>query len=389
MAPEIIEESEWSDGAEGASDPNKPGAPVFVSNGSGSVTIDIAENGNAAEVTYALRVKADTVLAGYVQTDGTVDAAEVLRTASAWGNVTVTGLTDFVGYTFAAKAVNELAVESAYSDESASMNTLPDIDEGIETLTADVEEYFATSANVRVDDSVVIAPYGATVPETTETDYYGDITLPYTAFGHDSDLANLEVQFAEYKSAVWGAWAAATIKAAPSGDGATALPTSDAGTAHTAVWDGYTDAGNSENCPVKFRLRLQDEAGAWSAWIETAEIAYRNLPGELIFTNAGSDWDDVLYPVFVAAMTSLRGGSVAFPTIKIYETDGLVLVQEKKSVENQAGWKHKTGVGAWTSMTATGIPGTATQIQYTVQDALTENTEYTVTGIMGELRDLS
>jgi hypothetical protein len=224
--------------------------------------------------------------------------------------------------------------------------------------------------------------------ETVEDDFYGAITLTYTAFGHTSEDGNLEVQFAEYHDEAWGAWLAATVKAYPTGDGTTGIGTLEGGATHTAVWDGYADAGESENCPVKFRLRMQDPQGAWSAWVETAEIAYRNLPGELIFTNEGYDWDNELYPVYVAAMTSLRGGSRAYPSIKIYEQEGMVLAQWKKSVESQAGWKYRTGGGAWIQMTAAGIPGTATEIQYTVQTALTANVVYTITGIMGEVRSL-
>lgn len=392
MAPITRDETGFSPGAAGASDSRVPGKPTFVSNGTGTITFAVNEAGNDAVVLYAIRkYTAGTLDASpYLQHGSpiTFGAAEDWQTAATWGNILIAGLTDFVSYTFDAKSKGDTGVESAFSDQSNSMNTLPTIDEGIETPTEDAEEYFATSANVYVDPTITVT--GSSVPETTETDYYGDMTLTYTAYGHNSDDANLQAQFSEYHGSSWDAWAAATIKASPSGDGASGLVTSELGTEHTAVWDGYTDSGESENCPVKLRIRLQDEAGAWSDWVETDEFNYRNLPGELIFTNSGYDWDDVLTPIYVAAMTSLRGGTRAFPTIKIYEKTGLVLIQENKSVESQVGWKYKVGTGAWTQMTAGGIPGaTATQIQYTVQTPLTANTLYVVTGIMGETRDLS
>ena len=381
-------ETPYGPEATGASNSRVPGKPFIISNATGSVTFDINEAGNDAVVKYALRK----------YTAGTLDAHPYLRhgapitfgdtadwqTAATWGNITITGLTDFIGYTFDAKSRGNSLVESGFGAQSDSMNTLPTIDEGIETLSADAEEYYATSANVYVDATVTST--GAIVPETTDTDYYGDITLSYIAYGHNSDDANLQAQYSEYHGS-WGGWTAAIIYASPTGDGATALATSDAGVAHTAVWNGYDDAGESENCPVKFRIRLQDEAGNWSDWVETEQILYRNLPGELIFVNAGYDWDDVLYPVYVATMAALRGGTRAYPTIKIYEKTGMVLIQENKLVLTQIGWKYKVGAGSWTQMDAGGIPGaTATQVQYTVQAPLTANVVYVVTGIMGEGR---
>ncbi len=399
-------ETTYGPGATGASAAQAPGTPQFEGHGSGTIEISFSTGTNAAEVEYELRVKEDPendgsyALKGYVQADGSVAVGEVWQTAAAWGaTVEISGLTDFVGYTGAARARSEMGAgtETAWSAESVNMNTLPDIDEGIETRTG--EDFLPSSANVRVDDSATITPTGSAVTETTETDYYGDITIPYTALGHDSDLANLEVQFNEYKSEAWQGWSAATIYASPTGDGASNLATSEAGTAHTAVWNGYADAGESENCPVKFQLRLQDEAAKWSAYVETAEINYRNLPGEITFYyasatpgTAGPEWDDDTTPTFETANTAYRGGSVGFPVISVWNKDtGTTLVFERKSVEDQTGWQYKIGAGAWTDMTSAGIPSTATYIRYTVQaaDALTENTNYIVTGRMGEVRNLS
>ncbi len=378
-------ETGFGPGATGASNPRTPGAPIFVSNGSGSITFDIDENGNAPEVMYALRITEDGSVLGYVQANLSIGAGEVFQTPATWGNVTVSGLTDFIPYTFAAKGKSELAVETAWSAESANMNTLPDIDEGIEQRTPIKRQ--VTGGNVRVEPTAGIVISGDLVPEATETEYYGVVIASYTLESYDSDTATVEVEYSEDDGETW---ATATSKTGE-GDGKTGLVTTPAGTAHTFAWDSYPDAGESEyQTEVKLRIRASDAEGDFGEWVESDTFRLRNLPGELVFDNADSrEWDEDTTPVFVATMPFLRGGSRGYPVISIYDaSDGATLVTgyPKKSVESQAGWEYESPANTWNAMTAGGIPDTALRVRYTVQTAIAVG-DYLVRGKMGEVRD--
>jgi hypothetical protein len=390
------EETGFGPGEYIASTPRVPGVPTFSANGSGTVTITAPDSqGNDAVVTYSLRVKHDTgggyALKGYVQADGTVDAGEIFQTLTAWGaTVEVSGLTDFIPYTFAAKANNELAVESAYSSESAVMNTLPDIDYGLESVSIERE---ITGGNIKIDDVTGITLAGSdTVAEATngETWYYGSIVLNYKAMSYDSLAGILAGEFSEDGGATW---ATATLTG---GDGTTALTTSPAGVLHDVNWDSYADAGESEyQTDIKLRLRMQDPDGDWGPWVNTAEFTLYNRPAIPVVVNSDAHtWDKDSTPIFQAIIPTLRGGDHGFPEIYIYESDGTTLVSgyPKKAVESIVGWAYETAPNTWVDLTVTGIPVAeidgVNRFRYTVQTVLAAGT-YLVKMRVGELRDLS
>jgi hypothetical protein len=378
-----------------ASDPRVPGIPTFSANGSGSVTIVAPDSsGNDAVVTYSLRVLHNTgggyTTKGYVQVDGTVAAGEVFRTLAAWtATIAVTGLTDLIPYTFASRAQNELAVNSAFCSESAVMNTLPDIDCGL--ASASLVRKVPTG-NVKIDDVTGIALSGDTAAEATnsETWRYGSITLTYKLLSYESDAATLEGQFSEDGGSTW---ATATLSG---GDGTTALTSSPTGVTHTILWDSYTDCGTSEyQTDVKVRLRAQDAEGDWGAYETSAEFIIYNRPAVPTVVNSdGRTWDKDTTPVFQAIIPSLRGGTVGFPEIYIYESDGSTLVSgyPKKAVESIVGWERETALNTWIALTPAGIPSAGIngvlRMRYTVQTALSAD-DYLITFRMGELRDLS
>ena len=387
--PVTREETAFGPGETGASAPNVPGVPAFVSNGTGSVTFSFDANSNDVVVTFALRVKADTVLAGYVQADGTIGGSEVFRTLAAWGaTVTVTGLTDYVGYTFAAKARNELAVDSAYSSESAAMNTLPPIDYGYmsDNLAREV-----TGGNTKVDSVTGLVISGDTVPEASVTEYYGDIIFTYKLLNYASGTSSIEVQFSEDGGSSW-----ATATKGTGGDAKTALTSSPMGVTHTFHWASYTDAGDSEyQTDARIRIRALDQHGDPGSYVSTADFTVNNRPGKITWVNSdGYAWDESLLPTFQAIIPYLRGGSKGFPEISIYEADGTTLVSgyPKKAVESVAGWSYETSPSTWVAVTSAGIPSTAingiNRLRYVVQTNLAVNS-YLVSGKMGEARDLS
>jgi hypothetical protein len=397
MAPISREETSLGLGETGASAPRVPGIPAFSANGSGSVTITAPDSsGNDAVVTYSLRVMHNTgggyTLKGYVQADGTVAAGEVFRTLTAWtATIAVTGLTDFIPYTFASRAQNELAVNSSWCSESAVMNTLPDIDYGLESASIARE---VTGGNVKIDETtgVVVSSSSGTAVEATnnETWFYGNVLLTYKLLSYESDAATLEGQFSEDGGLNWST---ATLSG---GDGKTALTSSPTGVSHTILWDSYTDAGTSEyQTDMKLRLRAQDAEGDWGPYETTAEFTIYNRPAVATVVNSDSrTWDEDTTPVFQSIIPSLRGGTFGFPEIYIYASDGTTLVSgyPKKAVESIAGWNYETAPATWVALTPAGIPTASidgvNRVRYTVQTALAAG-DYLASFRLGELRDLS
>jgi hypothetical protein len=371
---------------------------VFNAAGSASITIGAPSGmGNDAAVTYSLRVMHDLgpgyTVKGYVQLDGTVGAGEVFLTLAAWGaTVTITGLTVTIPYTVAARAQNELAVFSAWSAESAPMNCSLELnmDYGLESAAIDRE---VTGGNVKVDDvaGVTIGAAALTCPEATngETWYHGSVPIDYTLLSYENDTAAIEGEFSEDGGATW---ADATLSG---GDGTSGLTSSPTGVAHDVNWDSYTDAGTSEyQTDMMLRLHAQDAEGDWGPWVETAVFTIYNLPAVAVATNYdGRDWDEDATPTFMAIIPSLRGGTVGYPEISIYESDGSTLVNfyPKRSSESIVGWEYETAPNTWVSMALTGIPTASingvNRMRYTVQAALAAG-DYKVSFRLGELRDL-
>ena len=113
----------------------------------------------------------------------------------------------------------------------------------------------------------------------------------------------------------------------------------------------------------------------------------------MTWTNAdGFVFDKDSTPIFRAIMSSLRGGTVGFPELTIYENDGTTEVQSCKSVESIAGWEYESEPDTWVAMTVAGIPSSEidgiNRVRFTVQTVL-DAAEYIVKGRMGEYRNLS
>lgn len=389
-----IFETPWSDEASGASDPNRPGAPEFRGHGSGSITWTIVANGNDPVVVYALRLMQDVAcdgvytLAGYVQADGTVGGAEVFRTAATWGYPAVSGLTDFRGYTLAAKAKNELGVESEYSVESAAANTLPDTDAGLTSDNLLRDRTAGDTKVVGVTIATALDISGTTVPEEVTPKYYGDVVFGYKLVNDDSEVSGIEPEFSEDGGATWAAAAKGS-----GGDGVTGLNSSPAGKTHTFVWDSYSDAGTSEyEEDVMFRIRALDGDGAAGAYLESALFTISNLPGKIVW-----EWEDGrtfgkdATPTVIAVIPYLRGGVKGFVEVSFSRSDGLTEIITYKSVASVAGWEYETAPGVWAAVTAAGIPSTVidgrNRMRFTPPAELPVGS-IIVTGKMSEWRDL-
>jgi hypothetical protein len=387
----------------GAGSPNVPITPVFTSNGTNTITFTVGANSNASTVKYAIYVTADTVGKGYLKTDGSDNgASEAWATLATWnaGVITATGLTNFVAYQFKAKAQNEDgSIDSAFSSDSAVMNTLPAIDYGPESDNLSRE---VTGGNTIVDDTIGITITGTEVAsgeatQETTPEYYGDITLTYTLVNNASTVSRIGVEFSE--DYIPGAipdvssWAAATM--GTGGDGVTALTTTPAGVSHTYKWDSYTDSGKSEqDTTVYCRITPYDASptgGDAGPVVVSNVIAVNNLPAKMTWTNNdGYVFDKDTTPTFRAIIPYLRGGTKGFPTLSIYQSDGTTLVQTCNSLDSVAGWEYETAPDTWTALTVDGIPDTVidgvNRVKYTCQTALSA-AEYIIKGKMGEIRD--
>jgi len=393
-------ETSYGPSAEGEGTIRVPGAPVCVSNAAGTATFNFDDNGNGDTVTYAIYVTVDATPRGYLAADGTDNgASEIWQTLAVWGDVTMTGLTDFVAYNTKVKAKSDAGVESAFSAATA-LNSLPDIDYGPESANLERE---VTGGNTKIDETLGIVPSGDSVlateaSQTEVTEYYGELLFTYTLKNNSATASRIAIEFSEDydpdnpEIATW-----ATATAGTAGDGLTALTTSAAGVEHEVSWDSYTDAGTSElKTGVYFRITPYDASpsgGDAGETVISSVFGVNNRPAIMTWTNAdGFVFDKDSTPIFRAIMSSLRGGTVGFPELTIYENDGTTEVQSCKSVESIAGWEYESEPDTWVAMTVAGIPSSEidgiNRVRFTVQTVL-DAAEYIVKGRMGEYRNLS
>ena len=171
--------------------------------GTGTITIDLDENGNSSVVEYAIYCNE---LAKYAGADGVVDeASEVWQTAAEWngggqaGRVTMYGFTDYTSYTFKVKAKNEAGTETVFGADSASMNTLTNIDWG---LTSDAETRRLTGGDTRVKADGVTDANG-----TAYTVYVGGtsaaIPLTFALENYDETASRVGLEFSEDGGTTW------------------------------------------------------------------------------------------------------------------------------------------------------------------------------------------
>ncbi len=383
-----------STGASTTGAANVPGVPAFVSNDSGTITISVDENANSAVVVYAIYC---SELAKYVGADGVVDeASETWQDMDTWGeSIEMSGFADSTSYTFKTKAKDEAGVETAFSSDSAPMNTNPGVDYGPTSENLNRK----TSGNTIIDETAGIVISGTTVATGEETqdtlpEYYGEITVTYTLKNNYSTESRIIVEYSKNNSD----WNPATDAGGDDSEGLTGLATTPDGETHVFVWDSYTDAGTSElDTSVYIRITPYDASptgGNAGPAVSADAFAVNNRPGKIAWENAdGYTYDKDTTPVFIATIPLLRGGTKGFPGLHVYKSDGTTLVMDRLSIECINGWEYEDTPDSWNSLTAAGIPVAVidgiNRVRYTIQaaDALTANLEYIINGEMGEIRD--
>lgn len=107
-----------------------PGIPIFSSSADGSVSFTVAANSNGDTCEYAIQCAVDGVTGvpvGYLNTDGDIAGAETWQTAADWGSIitaslhSASALVTTSYYQFQAKARNEAATPTAFSEWSSGM----------------------------------------------------------------------------------------------------------------------------------------------------------------------------------------------------------------------------------------------------------------------------
>ncbi len=333
----------------------------------------------------------------YIGADGVPDeAAEVWQKDSAWGDVTVIGLTDFVSYTFKAKARDELDRETAFSSDSVDMTTFSNLDPG---ALSDEVELEVTPANVKVmNASPKIAYISGNSAQTndagTTTHWFGDIILNYYLQSYASLTGNsVLVEWSE-DGTTW-----ATCTEGSGGDGITGLPASNDGTLTQFSWDSYTDAGASElKDTVYLRVTPSDTDATAGTAITAPSFGVNNRPAAPVWVNVrpsgdGYPFDKDTTPTFRSIIAAPRGGGPQFPRITFYDDDATTQVAlDLKSGQVVTGWRYETAPNTWVNMTGAGIPSSVVdgvnRVEITVQpaDALSE-AQYFVNGRNYEVRD--
>lgn len=201
--------------------------------GSGTVTFDFTANSNDATVTYAVYSNVQTK---YVGADGLADeASEVWQTLAQWasggvsGRVTVLGLSDYTDYTFKVKARNEdESAESAFSADSAAMNTQPLIDYGTQSASL--------ARKVTTGDTLVDATAGVVI-----TGGFGAIGATFTLTNNYETASRVLLEYSEDGST----WVTATdFFTIGSGNNVIRF-TSDQGTANITITSAAYDDGDA------------------------------------------------------------------------------------------------------------------------------------------------
>ncbi len=375
----MVDVTDWGTPVSGASQARVPGVPQYEGHASGTIDISFVSNGNDPVVTYAIKVIEDGVPIGYIQSDGSVDSDEFWQTLEEWGDiVTVIGLTDFKAYTFQVSAKNEMGDQTEWSDYSVEMNTLPDVDYG---LDADDILREKTPANVKVE---ITGISGDIVPDKPEIEYLGIVNILFLLYSYTEALVPIEGEFSEDSGENWEA---ATMIGETED-----LETSVTGTPHEIGWDSYTDAGKSEyKSTIRFRIRAQNGDGDWSYWAESVDFVVCNLPDRIVWGwQDGREWDKTPHPVAISVIPSLNGGDHGFPECIVFESDGTTEILRYESVISVVGWEYETEPDVWIPLTQYGIPESVidgkNRMRFTIPDAL-ENGEYIIRGRMGEVRD--
>ena len=209
---------------------NVPAAPVLSDPSPTKIYISISDSdGNPSDAQYAVR---NVTSANYVQADGSGGATAFFTTRAGWSSIRIKNLANSTSYTFAVKAKNGDAVETAFSP-SASLSTLPSDTQpptvsGITVLPTWIKEGLTSSAAI-------------------------------IAAAADRSTGGSDIKAAEYYFAAEGDPGQGSAHAMRASDGAFDSPI------ESVVVNVNTSTWHIADNPYEFYIRSKDEVGFWSA----------------------------------------------------------------------------------------------------------------------------
>ncbi|MBI2475072.1 exo-alpha-sialidase [Candidatus Uhrbacteria bacterium] len=206
--------------------PYTPQAPTV--NNPQNTSVDVTIIPHASETSGLEYAIFETTTGKYVKANGTLDTSPVWRTTTAWGTITVTGLSSPVAqYSFKVKSrntsdtLNAVSSESNFSSSNAIANTSPSIS--------------ITSVAQQTSTSYALIEYIGT---DTQNDTNNLTTFEYSTDG--------------------SSWNVMTEKSGVGSDGTSGLIFTSSGAAFTFGWDIAADLPNTGDQTVYVRLQSTD-----------------------------------------------------------------------------------------------------------------------------------
>lgn len=208
----------------------KPYTPQAPSLSNPATTqLDLAIVPHLSEVIGLEYLIQETNSGNYVQANGTLGASPVWRADTAWGTVTVNGLSSPVSnYIFQVKSRNTSDTAHALSSESAY------------------------SATAQIANTAPAISIGSVAQSTDGTRF---VTINYTGTDGQGDLNDLIIYEYSRDNSVWSTL---TEKTGVGSDGISDLVFLSGGSAHDLMWDSGTDLSGVEDSSVYVRLRSND-----------------------------------------------------------------------------------------------------------------------------------
>ena len=176
-----------------------PNAPTVDNATTTSLDVTINPGANNGATTYAIQTGSQ-----YVQSDGTLNTTAFYQTFSAWGAVTVTGLSPDTSYTFTTTGRNGAGVDTAASSGTTGTTlaltdpiiTTTELDEFGEICvdSTSAENSFILSGENLTTENVIVGPLdGYTFSDTADGVY--NVTVSFMPDGSGEVLADVFVRF--------------------------------------------------------------------------------------------------------------------------------------------------------------------------------------------------
>lgn len=148
------------------------------------------------------------------------------------------------------------------------------------------------------------APSTSAVSGSQSTDGSKDVTISYTVTDAESNACNLNTAASQVQYSLDNStWSNATVSGAVSG-----ITSSPTGTAHSdLIWEAGTDANNTEDSAVYFRLKIHDGTGYEASYVAVTNsfILDTKAPTNVSISSPANNATDItLTPTFTATTAS-------------------------------------------------------------------------------------